>query len=120
MRLLALIFTTAVLGCGIPDDMLMSDLTEQEVETLCGELSGDPREVTCSGDGYEITVEIGGTEAECIEDNSPAYYEGCDVTVGDMRACSDAWSAMSDEEICALSTELPEECQPLLECAFTG
>ena len=59
MRLPALLFTTAVLGCGIPDDMLMSDLTEQEVETLCGELSGDPREVTCSGDGYEITVEIG-------------------------------------------------------------
>lgn len=43
---------------------------------------------------FEITIELGSTEEECVEDT------------------------LSDEDICASDTGLPVECDPLIECAF--
>lgn len=114
------LFAALLVGCGLPDDTLMSDLEESDVEKLCEELASDVREVTCSGEGYEFTVEIGGTVDECIDDNDVSYYEGCDVTVGDVRDCNDAWDAMSDEELCSADAEYPAACEPIVDCAFGG
>lgn len=108
------------IGCGLPDDTLMSDLEEGDVEKLCEELASDERSVTCTTDDYEFTIEIGGSADECVTDNDASYYEGCDVTVGDIRDCDDAWSDLSDEEICGLESGFPAECDPLIECAFGG
>ena len=118
MRTLSLLLTALAIGCGPSDDALMSELDDSDLEKLCNELAGDEREVSCDYDGVELTIEVSSSAEECIEDNASSYYEGCDVTVGNLRDCNDAWAALSDDEICSLEAEWPSECDPLLECAF--
>ncbi len=108
-----------LVGCGIPDETLMSELEEGDLESLCAELADEDRSVTCTYDGFEFTVDVSGSEEECVSDNDVSAYEGCDVTVGDVRACDEAWDTLSEEEICALETGFPEACDPILECVFS-
>lgn len=117
MRTFSLLLAALTVGCGVPDDVQMSELEESQVESLCEELDGD-RSVTCTYDEVELTIEISTSTEECIADYDSALYESCDATVGDMRACSDAWEALSDDEICSAEADYPAECQFLLECAF--
>ncbi len=114
----AALLTVLLTGCGVPDDALMSDLDEDELVSLCEEITSEERSVTCSGDGYEITIDITGSVDECVDGNDPSYYDGCDATAGDVRACSDAWDALTDEDICGLDTSFPAACDPILECVF--
>ena len=118
MRQLALLLSAFAIGCGIPDATLMSDLDDDQVEKLCGELASDIREVNCTGDGGEYGFELGGSQEECISDHD--FYDGCDVTVGDVRECNEAWDALSDEEICSLEDGFPPECDPVIDCAVGG
>jgi hypothetical protein len=67
--------------------------------------------VTCEFKGYSFDIEIGQTEEDCAAD-FVAPPEGCIATVGDARACGDAFNALTDDEICN-ATGFPAECAPL-------
>lgn len=108
-----------LVGCNnISDDTPVEDLTDDEVETLCDELAGEDREIVCSEGGIEVTLTIEDSSASCVENYTPSDYEGCDVTVGDIRSCDDAYQSLSDEEICGLETGIPSECESLFECSL--
>jgi len=109
----------SLVGCGVADDKAVSDFEEGDIESLCDELATDTREVTCEGDGFEVTLEIGETYDECVATLSETdAYTNCDLTAGDLRACQDAWDAYTDEELCSLEAGFPDECEPLFTCAL--
>ena len=112
MRTLIIISTLALSACGISDGTALADLSADDGTKICEEY--EPRTVTCDVEGFEFTVEFA---TECDTNNGASDVpEACDATVGDFRDCFDAWSAMSDEEICA-SEGFPAECGALFSDA---
>lgn len=108
-----------LLGCGISDSTLLSDIDEGDAAKVCEEFAQYARTVTCTFGDQEIEIEMGmGTVEECTADYEP-LPEGCPLTMGDMRACMDATFALTDEEICTQEAPLPE-CTVLMdEACFT-
>ena len=118
-RIAALLSLTLLCGCAISDATLISDLTADDADKDCAEFAGYDRSVTCGTGDTAYTIDMGmGTEAECVADFEPAPA-GCTATMGDVRTCMDAFDAMTDEEICAM-TAMPAECSGLMDESCMG
>ena len=111
-------WTVFLLGCGVPNGLLMHELEPEDLDELCQELSAQQRDVVCTYDAASITVSLGESQAECLESHDPVWFESCSVTVGDVRACQEAMFALSDAEVCDLEMGLPESCAFMVDCAF--
>ena len=71
-------------ACGIPDDALLTELSDGQRTSLCEELA-DFDSVTLECDGVTLTYDptpVG----ECTADYA-SLPAGCSATVGDERAC---------------------------------
>lgn len=108
-----------LIGCGVPDDALISDLSSDEVTSLCEEVAGDDVVFTCEGGSAEVTVSFERSVADCEDTYDPSRYEDCDVTAGDVRTCEDAYEALTQDDVCDESFELfPDACDPIYDCLF--
>lgn len=107
----ALVMTGALVGCGVSDDAVLSDLEEGDWEKLCAGRTVEASTTTCEVDGVEYDVEIeASTEEDCVADNSSTFAD-CGATAGDFNACMDAFDGA---DVC--SAEMPAACDPLLDC----
>lgn len=88
-----------VAGCGIGDDVLLVDLSEDDVAKLCEGV--EPETFVC--EPIEIAYDADGC-ADSLE-----VAEGCTATVGEWRTCDEASRAQLREDPCALET--PPECE---------
>ncbi|MFT4976349.1 MAG: hypothetical protein ACI8S6_002246, partial [Myxococcota bacterium] len=101
-----------------PDDKAINEFDEDDVDSFCEELSGDPREVTCDYDGVSITFTLTESYDECVEIYASELFASCSLTAGEVRECQDAYDALSDEDFCSLEAGIPAECEAMFECAF--
>lgn len=110
MRNLIIAATLVLSACGLSNGTELGSLDQEDATKLCEE--GEARTIECGEGEVTWTIELNG---DC--DNAEVPPETCTATVGDWRDCSDAWAAMSDEEICAAEST-PSECAPLFtaEC----
>lgn len=114
-RIASLMMLTFLNGCGgISDDTLIADLTVDDAATVCEEFAEYDRSVTCGTGDTAVTIDMGmGTVEECTAEFEPAPA-GCTATMGDVRACMDAFNALTDEDICAGTTGIPPECTAMM------
>lgn len=107
---------SVLVGCGVPDGTLLADVTDEQAVSLCEE-AGEARTYTCEVEGMSYDITIGYEDIEdCKDEESYAddIPEGCEATVGDARACSDAWELLLEEDPC--TTDFPKECDYFEEC----
>lgn len=99
-------------ACGIPDGTLLAELDAADATEVCSEY--EPRTITCTEGDATWTREFA-TDCAGAGVDVPA---GCPATVGDYRACEDAYRDMTDEQICA--DDLPAACGALFveACVF--
>ncbi|MEO8698748.1 MAG: hypothetical protein ABI867_01860 [Kofleriaceae bacterium] len=102
-------------GSGVDSDAAIVDLSAAEVTDVCEYVTDvlPERTVDC-GDGDTITVGEGGV-TECTGDYTDlaADHPDCELTVGDVEACAEAFAALSDEELCSMDS-FPAACAPIL------
>jgi hypothetical protein len=107
-------FLLLLTACGVPDATLLSDLTDEQAKSLCLE-DGAARTYSCEGEGFSYDITFGyEDESDCDDADSSGYGKSCDATVGDARACADAWEADLQDDPCA--TDTPAECTTLFKC----
>lgn len=103
-----------LIACGVPDATLLTDVTDEQAVLLCQEM-GEVRTYTCEGDGFSYDLPFGYEDIEeCDDEKAGDYPDGCDATVGEARACSDAYEAVLTDDPC--STETPDECDYFADC----
>jgi hypothetical protein len=105
MRKLALLL---LVGCGISDNKLLADLDEGEPERLCDQV--EPEAFAC--EGTALTLDFSRNPETCR--GELAVTDDCEATVGDWRACDEAYREALREDPCAIA---PEECEWTLGCA---
>lgn len=112
LSLLAVPFVVAC-GGGPSDSTKLADLSVSEARDLCEEsVDANPlRTITCEGQ----PVEWGIDPADCAASDVNEVAAGCTATVGQARDCFDALGALSDAEVCAL-TSLPAACAAISDC----
>lgn len=117
---LSLVSLVAVLGAcgdsGVSDSKKVADLTPSEAVSVCEDLAAGfpPRTVTC---GAGVTVTVGQDVAECTTKTDEALpAKTCDVTVGEVRACSNAMGALTDAQLCTAEA-LPAACSKIFACS---
>lgn len=120
MRPIMWVTALLVVGCGVSDSTRISELSEEDVESFCDDISDGARDVTCTFDETTITFQVNPSYEECVTTFDPTYYAGCEVTAGDVRACYDAYAELSDREYCDLGTDYPEVCGPLYDCILSN
>lgn len=125
MRTTPLLFVAAVTlfaacgddggSSGVPDSTKIGDLTSAQSIALCHESAAafPERTVTCNGQ----TATVGLDDASCDTEDQTAPA-GCQATVGQARACFDAFAAQTDAQFC--TGTLPPACAPLSACQETG
>jgi len=105
-------------GSGIDPNTRVADLTPTDLQKLCEYFVGlqeqPSRTIDCGGGG-SITVgidpdQVAAAIADCVDGapSSPA----CPATVGQAEACFEAFSALTDAQLCAGPTA-PAACAPL-------
>lgn len=99
-----------LVGCGIGDKTLLTELDSDQALKVCEEIAVEESVVTC-GSGPAITVPA--TDVNACADALTERPAGCEATVGDFFACSDAVSA---EDPCASPGDQPS-CDPLFVAA---
>ena len=112
MRDRMMLLVVGLAACGIGDRTGVAELDADEARQLCEEYA--PREVTCESEASSATLILGqGCGDTFLSDVPPS----CLATVGDYRACREAYAGLSDAEICA-ADEPPSACAPLFsaEC----
>ncbi len=107
MRNLLVLSLIALTACGVRDSKKLSELDEEQAQSLCEEV--EERTVSCGDDSFSLEITVGG---DCDAEYT-APPESCTATVGDQRACFDAYADLSDEALCA--GELPAACEPLFD-----
>ena len=116
MFLRSALLLSVLVGCGVPDATLLADVTDEQAVSLCEE-AGEARTYTCEVEGYSVDITLGYEDIEdCQDEESYAddIPEGCEATVGDARACSDAYEEALKEDACV--TEMPSECDYFKDC----
>jgi hypothetical protein len=118
---LYLVLARLVFGCDESDkksvdpDKLLSDLTEEEIDSVCadiGKIMADAecsitQEDDCRFDAYSIGAFADFADpAACVSDTKSLYYDECmqdsndwnndSATVGDLKAC---WQAVAAAEL---------------------
>jgi len=106
-------FLVLAAGCGIPSSALIVDLTAEDMAKLCEDMVEET--FTCEISGFSYDITFGG---ESCEGGNEGLTADCAATVGDWRACDDAWRAALTADPCA--TDIPTECDPLMECVDMG
>ena len=100
-------------GCGLPDRRPLVELDHRDVQELCGE----PADAswTCEADGvvYDSVLDA----ERCVDEWE--LQGGCGATVGDWRACTEAYGAALDADPC-LGDGLPDACAPVVDCLPVG
>jgi hypothetical protein len=94
------------IGCGIPKDTLLSELTADDWELICGRaITGDETDRVVDCDGTEVTI-AANTEAICQEAGATLVAADCAGTLQDWIDCQDE-AEPTDEQICDPTT-LPD------------
>jgi hypothetical protein len=107
----AAVVCAALVGCGVSDDAVLSELDSDDWASLCSGRAVEAETATCDWEGTEVEIEIeAASEEDCASDSLTAYGS-CDATAGDYNSCMDAFD-LSD--ICEL--EIPAECDALMAC----
>lgn len=99
------------------DDTLVRDI--RGYAEFCDSLpSTGPRVVVCKEKGATFELDLGWTPLDC----SLALVNAsatCEATVGDVRACEEAWRTTPDSVLCDSLEQALAACEPLtaLDCA---
>lgn len=119
---LLLIAVASTLGAcgdsGVSSSKKIADLTPAEAISVCEDVAAEfpKRTVTCSA---SVTVSVGQDNAECTTKTDEALpAKTCDITVGEVRACSSAMGALTDAQLCS-DGALPAACTKLFACSGT-
>ena len=108
MRNLIVLSLLALTACGVSDNAELSSLDQEQAQSLCEEI--EERTITCGDETFSFEMTFGG---DCDAEYT-APPEGCAATVGDYRACFDAYAELSDEEICE-AEDVPAACEGLFD-----
>lgn len=109
----ALIFSFALLvGCGISDNTAIADLEEDDWTKLCEEVEFET--FTCEAEGFSYDVSFGSEDCEAETDADLDLADTCEATVGDWRACDEAYREALREDAC--TADLPSECSWMTDC----
>jgi hypothetical protein len=108
-------------GSGVSGSKKLVDLNSAEITDICEyleDVAGPMRTITCP-DGNTVTID--GNVAECVMSvtESQTAAPNCMATVDNYEGCAEAIAALSDAELCDLSS-LPAACAPLLSAECTG
>jgi hypothetical protein len=107
------ILSIFALGCGISDKTLLVDLDPDQIQKLCEDSTGGTYHCEMSGFTTDITVDA----SSCSE--GMAVSSDCTATVGDWRACNDAYTAALEADACMMDG-MPAECDPMMSCVGGG
>jgi hypothetical protein len=96
-----------IAGCGVSDNKLLADLDEGERERLCDNVKAE----TFACEGTAMTLDFSRDPESCLGELE--VKEDCEATVGEWRACDEAYREVLREDPCAMA---PEECEWTLGC----
>ena len=126
MRISLILATTLFVGCGIPGETLIADLTEDDANLICSHIDYDDVDRTVACDVMNVTV-AATTYQDCSEYfatvreiANPACTAEFDVWKNCKR--EDKWSD-DDALVCAVfedsedPPELSADCQAVVLCA---